>query len=161
MDTSPELSRWWGSNLRARPSTAGEDFSLDLISSTVESNLCPFLHAHHHMVWGQCCLWSSWVCSPVRHDLMLHSLTSRRESRSQVGLRCRLFRYLFFLYSEYSFIAVHTNRFRSIAICRSSCGLSSFTADDAKELSALCSHISVALENIKRADEADLVSMAG
>lgn len=36
----------------------------------------------------------------------------------------------------------------------------SFTADDAKDLSALCSHISVALENIKRADEADEVSMA-
>lgn len=33
----------------------------------------------------------------------------------------------------------------------------SFTADDAKDLSALCSHISVALENIKRADEADEV----
>lgn len=31
--------------------------------------------------------------------------------------------------------------------------LSSFTADDAKDLSALCSHISVALENIKRDDE--------
>ncbi|CAB1097596.1 unnamed protein product [Ectocarpus sp. CCAP 1310/34] len=34
-----------------------------------------------------------------------------------------------------------------------------FTADDAKDLSALCSHISVALENIKRADEADEVDL--
>eukprot|EP00903_Cladosiphon_okamuranus_P015540 g14346.t1 len=36
---------------------------------------------------------------------------------------------------------------------------SGFTADDAKDLSALCSHISVALENIKRADEADEVDL--
>jgi len=35
----------------------------------------------------------------------------------------------------------------------------SFTAEDAKDLSALCSHISVALENIKRADEAEEVCM--
>lgn len=34
-----------------------------------------------------------------------------------------------------------------------------FTAEDAKDLSALCSHISVALENIKRADEADEVDL--
>lgn len=38
--------------------------------------------------------------------------------------------------------------------------ISRFTAEDAKDLSALCSHISVALENIKRADEADEVSIA-
>ncbi|CAM9561884.1 unnamed protein product [Hapterophycus canaliculatus] len=36
---------------------------------------------------------------------------------------------------------------------------SGFTADDAKDLSALCSHISVALENIKRADEANEVDL--
>eukprot|EP00752_Nemacystus_decipiens_P010140 g9036.t1 len=36
---------------------------------------------------------------------------------------------------------------------------SGFTAEDAKDLSALCSHISVALENIKRADEADEVDL--
>lgn len=39
--------------------------------------------------------------------------------------------------------------------------ISRFTAEDAKDLSALCSHISVALENIKRADEADEVSIHG
>lgn len=35
--------------------------------------------------------------------------------------------------------------------------IDSFSSDDAKDLSALCSHISVALENIKRADESEEV----
>ena len=35
--------------------------------------------------------------------------------------------------------------------------IDSFNSDDAKDLSALCSHISVALENIKRTDESEEV----